>query len=81
MKTTIKITNPRKFKKLEEVETADLSGLDQGRSCEGEIILYFKDGDIWESWGEHHANDFEDECGFILVETEEYLEAFDLLDC
>jgi hypothetical protein len=64
----IKITNKEKFK---QVSTVDLSGagkyIFQG-AFNGNVCVYLENGETIESDGEHGANDWNQEFGFIVIE-------------
>jgi uncharacterized Zn-finger protein len=66
MKSTIKITNPELFYASNvEVDTAMLSCVSEGE-CSGHIAIYFNDEEL-QCDGQHGANDFEDEFGFVII--------------
>lgn len=63
-----KVTNEELFNKtVNDVNTSMLTGSDSGAFAEGMLSIELPNGETKDIQGEHDANDYEDEFGFVLV--------------
>ena len=71
MKTTIKVTNEEKFNALVyDVDTSELSQINNGM-CEGNLLITLNGQPNMDVDGQHGANDYQNEFGFILISNEQ----------
>ena len=67
---TIQVTDKRKFKKVSEVDLSDASKTMRNNSFDGDVMLHLATEELTFS-GQHGANDWEEDYGFIVLEKKE----------
>jgi hypothetical protein len=65
-----KITNQEKFKKVSEVDLSSAGKSIYNGAFDGNVLLILEDGTEVEADGQHGANDWKEEFGFIVEEAE-----------
>lgn len=65
---TIKVTDKIKFRKVSEVDLSDASKTMRNNSFDGDVMIHLKNDELTFS-GQHGANDWEEDYGFVVVEN------------
>lgn len=67
---TIKVTDKRKYRKIEEIDLSGASKTMRNNAFDGDVTIQTRAGE--KTWsGQHGSKDWEDEFGFVVVEKSE----------